>query len=96
MSPFVVIAILRPKPDKADALREILVSLIEPTLAEPGCIRYEMNEAFDEPRWIFTEQWASKAEWDAHMATPHLEKLKAALEIMADHFELFTGAIVES
>ncbi len=43
---------------KTDALIEALHSFIKATHAEPGCIRYELNQREDDPRWItFIEKW---------------------------------------
>jgi quinol monooxygenase YgiN len=36
---------------KTDELVAALHSLIEATTAEPGCIRYELNQRVDDPRW---------------------------------------------
>ena len=94
MSPLVVVAFLKSKPGKAGALRDLLASLIVPTLAEPGCIRYEMNEGSDGTSWIFTEQWSSEELWNEHMETPHLMRLKAAQDDLVSQFDLFTGAMV--
>lgn len=91
MSTLVVVATVKAKPNMASALRPILLSLLKPTLAEPGCIRYELNEAADGQSWVFTEQWESKSLWDQHMASKHLETFKAAVDKMVAHFELFTG-----
>ena len=57
MSTLVIIGSAKAKPGKADALRPILKSLLLPTLAEEGCLRYEMNESEDKQSWIFTELW---------------------------------------
>lgn len=94
MSSLVVIAIVKAKPGQAGALRVVLQSLLAPTLAEEGCLRYEMNESEDGLSWIFVERWASKALWEEHMQAAHLARFKALAEELVDHFELFTGAEV--
>lgn len=86
----VVIAIIKGKPEKVDELHQILADLVAPTLTEDGCIRYEMNVSDDRLTYVFTEQWATKQFWDAHMETPHLLNLKARLDELADDFELHT------
>jgi quinol monooxygenase YgiN len=96
MSMLVVVASVKAKPGKGDALRPILKSLLAPTLAEAGCMRYEMNEAEDGQSWMFVEQWESKALWDRHMETPHLARFKAVADELVGHFELFTGAEVRA
>jgi quinol monooxygenase YgiN len=37
---------------KTDDLVASLHSLIKATTAEPGCIRYELNQRVDDPRWV--------------------------------------------
>jgi quinol monooxygenase YgiN len=58
---------------KEQALIEALHILIEPTLKEPGCIRYELNQREDEPRWItFVEKWKDQKSFDDHCAMPYI------------------------
>lgn len=94
MNTLVVVATIKAKNGKEAALREVLRSLIAPTLVEQGCMRYELNEAEDGKSWIFTEQWQSKTLWEQHMASPQLDRFKTISEEMVAHFELFTGALV--
>jgi hypothetical protein len=43
---------------KTDELIAALHVLIKPTHAEGGCLRYELNQRTDEPRWVtFIEKW---------------------------------------
>src|SRR5260370_583120 len=54
------------KLQKMDALKQ-------PTHKEPGCIRYELNEKMDEPRWItYIEKWKDKKVFDEHCAMPYI------------------------
>ncbi len=55
---------------KEEALIEALHSLIETTLKEPGCLRYELNQREDDPRWItFIEKWKDQKSFDDHCAS---------------------------
>jgi antibiotic biosynthesis monooxygenase len=45
-----VIAYRRTKPGKERALREVLLAVRGPTLAEKGCINYDLPESPDAPR----------------------------------------------
>jgi len=94
MSMLVVVASVKARPGKANALRPVLQSLVAPTLAEEGCIRYEMNESADGQSWAFVEQWESQSLWERHMESDHLARFKAVADEMVAHFELFTGALV--
>ena len=94
MSTIVIIGSAKARPGQADAFRKVLKALLLPTLAEEGCLRYEMNESEDGQSWIFTEQWESRALWDRHMASAHVERYKATVPEMAEYWTLFEGRIV--
>jgi len=75
-----VVARLAAKADKIEQLRTVLLALIEPSRAEPGCIRYEMFQNIDDPTdFTFTEEWKDLAALDSHMATPHFQAAVAKL-----------------
>jgi len=60
---------------KTDALIEALHSLIQATHREEGCIRYELNQREDDPRWItFIEKWKDKKVFDEHCAKPYITR----------------------
>jgi quinol monooxygenase YgiN len=42
-------------------LKELLLTLIEPSRSDEGCIDYELHQAIDEPAlFIFYETWESR------------------------------------
>jgi quinol monooxygenase YgiN len=58
---------------KTEALIAALHALIKPTVAESGCLRYELNQRDDDPRWItFIEKWKNREVFDEHCATPYI------------------------
>jgi quinol monooxygenase YgiN len=60
---------------KTEALIAALHSLIKPTHEEEGCLRYELNQRADDPRWVtFIEKWENKEIFDAHCATPYITR----------------------
>ena len=76
--PLRVVAIMQAKPGKEADLRELLLSLIEPTTKEDGYISYELHSNNDNPaEFVFIEEWETAAALDSHLQTPHL---KAAIE----------------
>jgi len=73
-----VIAILKAQPGKEAIVKQELLALISPTRKESGCISYDLHQDEENPaRFIFHENWASKAHLDAHLARPHLQALMA-------------------
>ena len=58
---------------KVDGLIAALHKLLRPTHKEPGCIRYELNQRQDDPRYItYIEKWTSQKAFDRHCAMPYI------------------------
>jgi quinol monooxygenase YgiN len=93
--PLTVIASLKAKSGKEEALFAALSVLIAPTRAETGCILYEMHRSHENPGWfMFNELWETRPLWDAHMAAPHLTDFSAKQDALVETWELFSGEIV--
>ncbi|NJM60334.1 MAG: antibiotic biosynthesis monooxygenase [Oscillatoriales cyanobacterium RU_3_3] len=71
-------------PDKVEELKSLLLSIIEPTRQEAGCIQYELlqNQA-DPTDFTFVEEWETKALLDAHLASTHIQDALRKLEGLA-------------
>jgi quinol monooxygenase YgiN len=68
-----VIARMRAKPGQEALLRKLLLSLIEPTRAETGCINYDLHESTSNPgEFLFHENWTTVAALEAHLNSPHI------------------------
>ena len=80
-----VVARITAQPEKVLELKSILLRLIEPTRAEPGCINYELHQSETDPAdFVFLEEWASGADIAAHMQAAHvLEALSRAATVLA-------------
>ena len=71
-----VVATFQARPGKETELRTALLGLLAPTRKEIGCLNYDLHQAPDDPaRFLFHENWTSKAALDAHMQSPHLKAL---------------------
>jgi quinol monooxygenase YgiN len=69
----VCVAEFRAQEGKTDALIEALHSLMKPTHSEPGCLRYELNQRVDDPRWVtFVEKWKDQQTFDKHCGMPYI------------------------
>jgi len=67
-----VVAHVRAKAGKEEELKKVMLSLIEPTRKEAGCLRYELYQNTEDAADLtFVEDWESDAALDAHMQTPH-------------------------
>ncbi len=73
-SPLVVLAYFRARPEHLAELRAALADLIRATRREPGCLRYDLHIAADDPTsFVLIEEWATQAALEAHMAQPHTQ-----------------------
>jgi quinol monooxygenase YgiN len=70
-----VVAHIKAKKGHEKQVREALVSMIQPTRAEKGCINYDLHEALEDPgSFVFYENWKSKADLDQHLLSAHIRK----------------------
>ena len=80
-----VIASMRAKPGKEQALREALEALIAPTSQEDGYVNYDLHQGVEDPAvFFFYENWTSGEALDAHLAAPHLEKFAGIMDDLLD------------
>ena len=91
-----VVARARAKQGCEDRLRAALQSLVEPTLAEPGCINYDLHQSTTDPRdFLFHENWQSPAHLDTHMKSDHIKAVFAVLpELLEGQAEITTWSRV--
>lgn len=79
------IAVLTARPGKADALRDLLAQLVEPSRAEPGNLRYDLWADPAQPgRFVLDELYAGPAAVEAHHATPHFQNYRAQVPDLAE------------
>ena len=90
--PLTVVAEMRAKPGRELDLRNALLSLIEPTRREEGCIQYDLHVHTDDPaRFVFYENWASRERLTVHLASPHLQAfLAASADLLAEPMRVAT------
>jgi quinol monooxygenase YgiN len=84
--PLSVVAELKAKPGKEDDLRRLLLTLIEPTRAEDGCLQYDLHVHATEPgSFVFYENWTSREHLDRHLTSQHLmAAVGAAGDLLAE------------
>lgn len=80
-----VVAEVRAKPGREQALREITLPLITQVRAEPNNLVYFLHEDREAPgHFVFYEIFASQADFEAHNRTPHVQAWFAKLPELAD------------
>jgi quinol monooxygenase YgiN len=68
-----VVAEMAAKPGMEDELKRRLLSLIEPTRKEDGCVQYDLHQSTNETgRFLFYENWRSREALERHLQSPHL------------------------
>ncbi|KAG9188152.1 hypothetical protein G6011_02075 [Alternaria panax] len=77
-SPFDVIAIITPKPGRADRVEELLKTAAKAVKAnEPGTLRYHLHREVkgDAPTFVVLETYANKAAIETHAKSEYFKKL---------------------
>lgn len=84
-----VVAILRAKPGKGDALKKALLACVPASRQEPGCLFYHLHvDRADPQRFVFMEGWTDQAAIDFHQTTDHYQKMVAAVADLVKHREV--------
>jgi quinol monooxygenase YgiN len=69
-----VVARVQANADQVEAVRQILVGLIQPTRDEPGCMNYMLLQNEGDPTdFTFVELWRDAAAFKAHLETAHFK-----------------------
>ncbi|MFE0648202.1 putative quinol monooxygenase [Streptomyces sp. NPDC059534] len=85
-----VIAGFEAKPGREDDLRTALEAMIEPSVAEEGCLAYEPYADPDRPsRMVIIEEWTGREALDLHFTTPHFAHVAEVLDrVLAEPFTI--------
>ena len=79
-----VVARLIAFPDKVAELKSLLLSIIEPTRKEEGCVQYELLQNQAVPTdFTFVEEWESIALQEVHLGSTHIQAALEQLEGLA-------------
>lgn len=69
------------QPGKRELVKQSLLNLIPPTLAEEGCLNYDLHEDLENPdHFFFYENWATRQHWLNHNDSAHIAAHKKATE----------------
>ena len=89
MKPVIVIAQTQAVPDHRDVVRQALLALVTPMRGEAGCLRYDLHQDREDPtRFFFHEVWESDAALEKHLASPHIQAYRQAVEGKVAHREI--------
>lgn len=78
-----VVARVIARPDTVDAVKRILVGMLEPSRDEQGCLVYELLQCQDDPTdFTFVEEWTDASALARHAASPHIAGVQAELRAL--------------
>lgn len=84
MKTVTVVATFQAKPGKTEELKKALISFVAPTRKEAGCINYDLHQLPEDPsKFLFYENWTTKAALDVHLQTPHIQAVLPHLDTLA-------------
>ncbi len=64
------------KPDKLDKILELSAEMVEKTVKEEGCIKYELFQDIKAPEvLVIIEEWESEEALSRHMASEHFRRI---------------------
>ncbi len=67
--------------DKIEAVKVVLIELLEPTRKEAGCIKYQLLQNQSDPTdFTFVEEWTDDDAIDTHLLSPHIQQAIAKLD----------------
>ena len=81
-----VLAVITAQPGKRAEVLKAFNANVPAVRAEKGCINYDLHVSPDDPGLlVFHENWESKADLDAHLASVHIDAFRAvAPDLLAE------------
>ena len=84
-NPVKIVAILAARPGKAPELRALLDSMLAPSRAEPGNLRYDLwRDQRDPAHFVLDELYADGAAVVAHRASAHFQRYLSVINDLAE------------
>ena len=97
-SPITIIARIKAKPGMEERMRKDLLSLLTPTRAESGCIKFDLLiNTNDKTTFILCENWQDRAALDAHFQQQYVKQvLQAYQETLLEPIKIMSLQKIES
>jgi len=91
MKTLTLVVTFQARPGKEAELRKVLTALVAPSRKDAGCLNYDLHESLHEPgKFLFHENWQSKAHHEAHVQAPHIQALMPRLDELCVAFPQIT------
>jgi quinol monooxygenase YgiN len=70
--------------NKIEEVKTLVISVVEPTRKEQGCLSYHLLQNELDPRdFTFVEEWQTKEDLERHLASNHIQEAIAQLDGLA-------------
>ena len=80
-----VIARVRAKAGKEEALKTVLSALVVPSRRELACFKYDLLQSSTDPReFAFVERWETQLGLDQHAASDHVKRAGEQIADLVD------------
>ncbi|HEU4475238.1 MAG TPA: putative quinol monooxygenase [Methyloceanibacter sp.] len=71
----------RVRADAIDLMKQVIVEVTAPSLGEEGCQIYHWSQGAEDPAlFLLYMEWRDKACFEAHVASPHVQKAEQRIE----------------
>lgn len=71
-----VVVIFEAFPGKEEELESLLKTAVSPSRLDKGCLNYDLHLSLEDPtKFLFYENWESKQDHQAHMASTHIQDI---------------------
>ncbi|WP_221392511.1 putative quinol monooxygenase [Dyadobacter sp. NIV53] len=71
--PIYLTATVKSKPGNNEALKKLLLELVENSRQEEACVQYDLHQSQNDPDFfIFHEEWKSREGLDLHNNQPYI------------------------
>ena len=78
---------LKIKDGCAEKFIKLATPIVEATLKEPGCIRYEfLQDVLDKNTFYFFEEYADENAYQAHRTMPYMTEFRPKREALLDKY----------
>ncbi len=79
--PLTIVAKIQAASGHEKEVEQALQAAVAPTLAEAGCIQYDLHRDLNTPGlFLFYENWETRPQWEAHMKSDHLAAMHRVTE----------------
>lgn len=96
MANLTIVAKLVVKKESIERAKGVLLKMVEPTRNESGCIMYNLHQDNDDPAvFLFYENWASIACFEAHKNSEHYKAYVRALDGLLEDKVVHKMSLVE-